>query len=354
MDERQREFLFELIETPSPTGFEAAGQRVWIDYVESFADEVRTDAYGNAIAVHEGSGGPEIAVTGHADEIGFVVRRIDDDGFLHLSRVGGTDKTVSRGQHVTVHASDESVDGVVGQTAIHLRDRDEDSEVADITEQYVDIGAADREEATELVDVGDPLTVSSTVEDLQGSRLTGRAMDNRVGVWAAAETLRQAHEADTEATVYAVSTVQEEVGGNGAQMVGFDLEPDAAVVVDVTHATDTPGLPGKKQIDVELGGGPSVRRGQPDHPVLVDALRTVASDQETEIQIEAGSNTTLTDANSLFVQRGGIPSVNVGIPTRYMHTPVEVVDSEDLTATVELAGGFVERAADFTPYRTRI
>ncbi|MFD1588852.1 M20/M25/M40 family metallo-hydrolase [Halorientalis brevis] len=353
MDDRQREFLFELLETPSPTGFEAAGQRVWVDYVEAFADEVRTDAYGNAVAVHEGSGGPEIAVTGHADEIGFVVRRIDDDGFLHLSRVGGTDKTVSRGQHVTVHASDGPVQGVIGQTAIHLRKKDED-EVADITEQYVDVGAEDRDEATELVDVGDPITVSSTVEDLHGSRLTGRAMDNRVGVWTAAETLRRAVEADVDATVYAVSTVQEEVGGNGAQMVGFDLEPDAAVVVDVTHATDTPALPGKKKIDVDLGGGPSVRRGQPDHPVLVDALRTVASDEEIDVQLEAGSNTTLTDANSLFVQRGGIPSVNVGIPTRYMHTPTEVVDADDLTATIDLAGAFVERAGEFTPYRTSV
>ena len=353
MDERQREFLFELLETPSPTGFEAAGQRVWVEYVESFADEVRTDAYGNAIAVHEGDGGPEIAVTGHADEIGFVVRRIDEDGYLHLSRVGGTDKTVSRGQHVTVHASDEPVQGVIGQTAIHLREKDAD-DVADISEQYVDVGAADEAEAADLVDVGDPITVASTVEDLHGSRLAGRAMDNRVGIWTAAETLRRAVEADADATVYAVSTVQEEVGGNGAQMVGFDLEPDAAVVVDVTHATDTPGLPGKKRADVDLGGGPTIRRGQPDHPVLVDALRSVAGDGDVDVQMEAASNDTLTDANSLFVQRGGIPSVNVGIPTRYMHTPVEVVDAEDLTATVDLTAGFAERASAFAPFRTQV
>ncbi|MFB6164425.1 MAG: M42 family peptidase [Haloarculaceae archaeon] len=350
MDDAPRELLTDLLETPSPTGFETGAQRVWLDYVEAFADEVRTDAYGNAVAVHEGDG-PAIAVTGHGDEIDFVVRRIDDDGFLHLSRIGGTDKTVSRGQHVTVHADDGPVHGVIGQTAIHLRERDAEESVADIEEQYVDVGADDREQAAARVGVGDPITVASGVHDLLGSRLTGRAMDNRVGTWAAAETLRRAAESDVDATVYAVSTVQEEVSGNGARMVGFDLDPDAAIVVDVTHATDTPDLPGKKNADVDLGGGPTIRRGQPDHPVLVEALRTVADDDEIEVQLEAASNDTLTDANSIFVQRGGIPSVNVGVPTRYMHTPVEVIDTVDLEGAVALASGFAERAASFEPYR---
>ncbi|WP_335998580.1 M20/M25/M40 family metallo-hydrolase [Halorientalis halophila] len=350
MDERGREFLFELLETAAPTGFETAGQRVWIDHCSELADEVRTDAYGNAVAIHEGDpDAPTIAVTGHGDEIGFVVRRIDDDGFLHLSRIGGTDKTVSRGQHVTVRTDDGPVRGVIGQTAIHLRDGDDD-EVADITEQYVDVGAADEDEARELVDVGDPLTVASGVEELQGSRLSGRAMDNRVGTWTAAEVLRHAVENDVDATVKAVSTVQEEVGGNGAQMIGFDLDPDAAVVVDVTHATDTPGLAPKRDVDVALGEGPSIRRGLPDHPVLVDALRTVAADEDRPVQLEAASNTTKTDANSLFVQRGGIPSVNVGIPTRYMHTPVEVIDTGDLTGAVEVIAGAVDRADAFAPF----
>ncbi|RXK51077.1 M20/M25/M40 family metallo-hydrolase [Halorientalis pallida] len=350
MDERRREFLYELLETGAPTGFETAAQRVWIDHLSDVADDVRTDAYGNAVAVHEGDpDAPTIVVTGHGDEIGFVVRRIDDDGFLHLSRVGGTDKTVSQGQHVTVRTDDGPVAGVIGQTAIHLRDG-EDDDVAEITEQYVDIGAADGEEARDLVDVGDPLTVASGVEELQSTRLTGRAMDNRVGTWSAAEALRRAVEKDVAATVKAVSTVQEEVGGNGAQMIGFDLDPDAAVVVDVTHATDTPGLAAKRDVDVALGAGPSIRRGLPDHPTLVDALRTVAADEDIAVQLEAASNTTKTDANSIFVQRGGIPSVNVGIPTRYMHTPVEVIDTGDLTSAVDVITAAVERAEEFAPF----
>ncbi|SDF65134.1 M20/M25/M40 family metallo-hydrolase [Halorientalis regularis] len=350
MDRRRREFLFELLETGAPTGFETAAQRVWIDHCSDVADDVRTDAYGNAVAVHEGDpDAPTVVVTGHGDEIGFVVRRIDDDGFLHLSRVGGTDKTVSRGQQVTIRTDDGPVSGVIGQTAIHLRDGDDD-EVAEITEQYVDIGAEDGDDARELVDVGDPLTVASGVEALEGARLTGRAMDNRVGTWSAAEVLRYAVENDVDATVKAVSTVQEEVGGNGAQMIGFDLDPDAAVVVDVTHATDTPGLAAKRDVDVALGEGPSIRRGLPDHPKLVDALRTVADEVDVPVQLEAASNTTKTDANSIFVQRGGIPSVNVGIPTRYMHTPVEVIDTSDLTGAVDVVAAAVERAEEFAPY----
>jgi endoglucanase len=352
MDDDARAFLTDLLETQAPTGFETAAQRVWLDYVADFADEVRTDAYGNAVAVHEG-GDTELAVVGHGDEIGFVVRRIDDDGYLHLSRAGGTDRTVSRGQHVTVLTDDGPIHGVIGQTAIHLRDKDED-DVAEISEQYVDIGVDDRESAADLVNVGDPIAVASTIHELQGSRLTGRAMDNRVGVWTAAEVLRRAVERDVDATVYAVSTVQEEVGANGAQMVGFDLDPDAAVVVDVTHATDTPGLPGKMDTGVELGGGPSVRRGQPDHPALVAALREAADEAEVEVQMEAASNSTLTDANAIFVQQGGIPSVNVGVPTRYMHTPVEVIDTADLLDGVELVAAFAGRAAGNAPFEVSL
>jgi len=351
MDERAREFLTELLETQAPTGFETPAQRVWTDYVADFADDVRTDAYGNAVAVHEG-GDTEVAVVGHGDEIGFVVRRIDEDGYLHLARAGGTDRTVSRGQHVTV-LGDEPVHGVIGQTAIHLRDRDED-EVAEISEQYVDIGVDDRDAAAALVSVGDPIAVASTVHDLQGDRLTGRAMDNRTGIWTAAETLRRAVERDVDATVYAVSTVQEEVGANGAQMIGFDLDPDAAVVVDVTHATDTPGLPGKMDTGVELGSGPSVRRGRPDHPELVGALRSAAAEEDVTVQFEAASNSTLTDANAIFVQQGGIPSVNVGVPTRYMHTPVEVIDTGDLTAGVDLVAAFAERAPESAPFEVSV
>jgi endoglucanase len=346
MNNGQREFLESLLSTASPSGYEASGQRVWIDYVSEFADEVMTDDYGNAVAVHEGSGdGPEIAFGGHGDEIGFIVRDIDDNGFLRIGRIGGSDRTVSQGQHVTIHTDDEPVQGVIGQTAIHLRDVGKE-EYNDIAEQFVDIGATDKEKAEELVEVGDPITFSTELFELNGTRLSARGMDNRVGTWSAAQGLRHAVEHDVDATIYAVSTVQEEVGIKGAQMVGFDLDPDAAIAVDVTHATDNPDVKGKHKGPVELGAGPVVSRGSANHPRVVDLARQAAKDADVDIQLQATGTRTGTDADAFYTSRGGIPSLNIGIPNRYMHTPVEVIDTEDLDGVAALLGGIAEAAGE--------
>ena len=351
MDDDRRAFLTELLTTPTPSGYEAVGQRVWLDYVQSFADDVWTDDYGNAVAVHEG-GEPSIAFGGHGDEIGYIVRDITDDGFLRIGSIGGADRTVSKGQHVTVHAKDP-VAGVIGQTAIHLRDRENDSH-DDIAEQFVDIGVENGDEAGELIDVGDPVTVDTRVRSLYGTRIAARGMDNRVGVWAAAEGLRAAVEADVDATVYAVSTVQEEVGVQGAKMVGFDLAPDAAVAIDVTHATDNPDIPGKRVGPVELGDGPVVSRGSANHPSIVDLARDAAAEAGVDVQLQATGSRTGTDADAFYTSRGGIPSLNLGIPNRYMHTPVEVIDTDDLDATANLLGAIAGDAADAAPFGLEI
>lgn len=351
MDERQRDFLDGLLTTPSPSGFETDGQRVWIDYVNEFADDVRTDAYGNAVAVSEG-GPTEIAVVGHADQIGYIVRRVDDDGFLHLGPIGGIDKTVSRGQYVVVHADSGPVSGVIGQTAIHLREGDD--EYSEINEQKVDIGAEDGEAARELVSVGDPITIESRVCDLQGTRLAASGLDNRVGTWTAAEALRTIAGSDHEPTVYAVSTVQEELGVRGAEMVGFDLAPDAAIAVDVTHASDGADAPADRGGDIDLGSGPVIGRGSANHPALVAALRAAANQEGIGVQLEARGIATGTDADAFYTSRGGIPSLNLGIPNRYMHTPVEVVDTEDLLATVELLSSFADRTAADEEFRLEV
>ncbi|WP_135820657.1 M20/M25/M40 family metallo-hydrolase [Halostella litorea] len=349
MDEDEREFLDDLLAAATPSGYEAPGQRVWLDRVEPAADEVRTDDYGNAVAVSEGSG-PAVAIAGHADQIGLLVREIDDDGHLHVGPVGSVDRTVTRGQGVTVHADDGPVPGVVGQTAIHVRDEvDDDASVAD---QHVDVGAADGEAARELVSVGDPVTVDGAVRDLQGSRVAGPGMDNRVGMWVAAEAFRRA--ADADATVYAVSTVQEEIGRKGAGMVGFDLDPDAVVAADVTHALDYPAAPGEKGSDVALGEGPVVTRGSTNHPVLSDALRSVAADAGVDAQVQAAPTHTLTDADTFATSRSGVPAVYLGLPNRYMHTPVEVVDTADLTAAADLFAAFARSADQYAPFAVDI
>jgi len=348
MDDNRQAFLESLLDTPSPSGFETAGQRVWIDYVSEFADDVQVDEYGNAVAVHEG-GDTEIAIAGHSDEIGLMVRDITDDGYLALSRIGGSDRTVTRGQHVTVHTDNGPISGVIGQTAIHLRDRDDEG-VDDVAEQHVDIGVVDGDAARERVEIGDPITVASELQSLADTRLAARGMDNRVGIWTAAETLRRASERDADATIYAVSTVQEEVGLKGAQMVGFDLDPDAVIAVDVTHATDSPSVPGKRSNSVELGEGPVVTRGSASHPRLVEALRATATEDDVALQLQATGIRTGTDADAFYTQRGGIPSLNLGLPNRYMHTPVEVIDTDDLDAAAELLSSFAVSAGDHTPF----
>ncbi|WP_226481532.1 M20/M25/M40 family metallo-hydrolase [Natrinema amylolyticum] len=334
MDRQRRQFLDDLLETATPSGFETVGQRLWIDYVSEFADEVRTDAYGNAVAVLEG-GDSSLALTGHGDEIGFMVRDIEENGAIRITPIGGSDRTVSKGQHVRIHTTDGTVPGVVGQTAIHLRDREDDS-IDDIDDQYVDIGTEDADETAELVDRGDPVTFDQTVSELENDRIAARGLDNRIGIWAAAEALRRAAQRDLDTTVYAVSTVQEEVGLQGAKMVGFDLAPDAVVAIDVTHATDASGTPSSRKTGVELGEGPVVVRGSANHPELVRTAREVSADADIDIQLQASGNRTGTDADAFYTSRGGIPSLNVGVPNRYMHTPVEVVDLADLDAAADL------------------
>ena len=350
MDDTRRSFLEELLSVSTPSGFETAGQRRWLEYVETYADETRVDAYGNAVAIREGDpDAPSIAVAGHGDEIGLMIRAITDEGFLKLTRIGGSDRTVTKGQHVTVHADDGPVEGVIGQVAIHLRDPAKD-EYDEIAEQYVDIGVEDGEAAEELVSVGDPITLAGTLSELAGERVAGRGMDNRVGIWTAAEAFRRAVEADSDATVYAVSTVQEEVGLRGAEMVGFELDPDAVVVVDVTHATDQPDSPGEKGSDVELGAGPVVARGSANHPALVEAVRTVGEGSGIDLQLSATGTRVGTDADAFYTARGGTPALSVGIPNRYMHTPVEVVDLDDLEAAAELLAETARRVGEFAPF----
>lgn len=343
MDSPRRAFLEELLETPSPSGYETDGQRVWLEYVEEFADETRTDAYGNAVATYEGGDGPHIVFSGHADEIGYTVASITEDGFVRIIPIGGADPLVSRGTQIQIITDEGPVNGVIGQTAIHLRDPEDEADVPEISAQHVDIGAEDEAQARELIEVGDPATAATGVHDLAGTRLSARGLDNRVGVWVAAEALRLAKERDVNARVCAVSTVQEELGLKGAEMVGFSLDPDAVVAVDVTHAADNPGFPEDWANDLELGDGPVVSRGTANHPELVDAIRDAAAAEDLAVQLQATGRQTGTDADAFYTQRGGIPSLNLGIPNRYMHTPAEVVDTDDLETAARVLAAMADR-----------
>ena len=341
MEEKPLKFLERLIETPSPSGFEVAAQRVWADYVRPFCDEFSSDAYGNAFArLGDPGRKPHVALAGHIDELGFMVNHINEDGFLFVQGIGGIDRALFRGQRVHVHGRHCTVDGVTGSLAIHLQEPDDRKKVPEMHEMYIDIGATSKKVAEELVSVGDAITYADGFARLQGDRVAARGCDNRIGVWSAAEGLRLLSLERTACCVTAVSTVQEENGLYGATMAAYALKPDVALVVDVTHATDIPNCSKPKHGDVRLGKGPVISFGSSNHPLVVQRLLAVAAREKIPVQREANPRRTGTDADAFFLQRGGVPTASIGLPNRYMHSPVEVVDLADLTALAQLLAAF--------------
>ena len=326
------EFLARLLNTATPSSDEARGQRVWLDYVTPFADKVETDTYGNALAVLNPEGSPKIMVEGHADEIAFQIQYIDDDGFIYFSGVGGHDPSLARGQRVHIHGRHGEVLGVIGALAIHMQDRAKKAEVPELHELFIDIGAASRKEAEKRVAVGDFITYIVGWQQLHGEVYIARACDNRIGTFVAAETLRLCAKAGKKlkANVVAASAVGEENGLYGAQMIGYSVQPDAALVIDVGQATDIPITNKKRFGEIRLGHGPILSRGSVNHPVLVKRLEEVALKNKMAFQRGIDPRRSGTDADAIFLQRGGIASVAIGVPNRYMHTPVEAVHLQDL------------------------
>jgi endoglucanase len=363
MTDDARDFLFELLETPSPTGFELDGQRVWAGYLEAAADRIETNTYGSTFAVLEGSGdssengdAPRLMLDAHADEIGLMVSHITDEGFLHVRPIGGSDRKISQARRVRVLTEKSgALSGVTGHTAIHLRDR-KDDDVPEWKEIYIDIGAEDGDEARERgVRVGLPVVSAEGPEQITEHRLAGRALDNRLGGFVIAETLRRLSEGERpEATVVAANSVQEEIGGYGAEMAAFALAPDVAVAFDVTHATDTPGLDPAKHGNVKMGEGPSVTHGTSTHPRVVERLIDVAEGEEIPLQHEASSRRTGTDTDAIFRQRGGVPSALMSVPLRYMHSMSELVDLRDLERCIELQVAFARSLGEGDTFRAEL
>lgn len=334
------EFLKKLLTTPTPSGYESPGQRIWCNYARRFADEVRTDAYGNAIAVLNPGGDPKILLDGHADELGLMVKHIDDKGYVYFQRIGGVDPATVRNKRVDIHTAKGIVRGVIGATAIHLQERGKEPKAPKMHECWIDIGAKDGKAAKARVAIGDPATFVDSFEMLDKNIAIARAMDNRVGTWAVIEALRMAKSAKPACAIYACSSIQEETGCNGAQMQVYNVRPHAAIAVDVTHATDTPGIDAKQHGEVKMSGGPTVSIGRENHPAVVDRLRKVARKKKISLQIETFSLTGGTDAYAMWTKNGGVPAAIVGIPNRYMHSTVEMLDLRDLENTAKLLAAF--------------
>ncbi|VVM07347.1 tetrahedral aminopeptidase [Methylacidimicrobium cyclopophantes] len=353
MQTEQLDFLRKLIETPSPSSGESVAQRAWLDYVKSYADRVETDAYGNALALLHPEGSPKILLAAHIDEIGFQVQYVDERGFIYFTTVGGSDPLLARGQRVRIHHEGRAVLGVIGSLAIHLQDREGKQDPPKWHELFIDIGAQSQQEALERISIGDLITYDSGFAPLHEELWVGRACDDRVGAFVVAEALRRisARREGLQACVIAASTIQEENGLFGASMVGYSAHPDAAVVVDVGHATDIPIADKKRHGDVQLGKGPILSRGSVNHPLLVRRLAEVARKHRIPYQQGIDPRRSGTDADAIFLQRGGIPTVALGIPNRYMHSPVEVVHLQDLETLAEWLSLFVGDLQEHESFR---
>jgi putative aminopeptidase FrvX len=344
MDDRTT-FLEALLDEPGPSGWEVRPARVWRREAERFADRVWTDVHGNSFAAMGEERRPRVMLAGHMDEIGLQVTHVDEKGFLYVDGIGGWDSQVLVGQRVRVLGREGDVPAVVGKKPIHLMKEADRKKVSEIRDLWLDLGAGSRDEAAELgVRVGDPVVLASGFLRLAGDRIASRAIDNRVGAYVVLEALRYlAEDPAPAAGAVAVATVQEEIGytGGGARNSAFALEPDAALVVDVTFATDVPDVNAKEVGEHKVGGGPVLSRGSANHPVVVDRLVAAAEAGEIPYTLQAAPRATRTDADGIFLVRAGVPTGVVSIPNRYMHSPSELVSLSDLDRAARLLAGFV-------------
>ncbi len=352
MQDESYAFLKDILQTPSPSGFERPVQDRVRTWARNHADEVRTDRHGNVIAVLHPEGQPRIMLAGHCDQIGLMVQFIDDHGFLFVQPIGGWDMQILLGQNLTVWTRQGPVAGVVSRKAPHLLTPEERNKVPQFWDVWVDIGAKNREDAESLVMPGDPLTVDLGVRELRNGLVSSPALDDKVGVWTVMETLRLLHGRPLQAAVYCVSTVQEEVGLRGAATSTYGIHPTVGVAVDVCHAADTPGSDKKQLGDTRLGNGPVLFRGANINPHVFGGLETAAQAHSIPVQVRGAPRATGTDANVMQISREGVATGLIGIPNRYMHSPVEVVSLEDMERAARLLAEFcaaITPQIDWTP-----
>lgn len=342
MQEESFEFLRQIVNTPSPSGYEQKAQAVFREYTGRFADEVHTDVLGNSYAVINPEGYPRVMLSGHVDEIGFVVHYISDDGFIYFSPVGGHDSIVPVSQRVYIHTKHGPVLGIIGRKAVHLLGDEERRKKPDLSDLWIDIGVTSKKEAEELVRLGDTATYAYELQPLRGDLVTARGFDNKMGCYVVAEALRLLSDQRSALTaaVYAVSTVQEEVGLRGARTIAYEIDPQVAVTVDVGHSIDYPGVDKKKHGDQAIGKGPVVCRGSHINPLVFEMLVETATEKEIPYQIEVAGGRTGTDNDAIQLSRAGVATGLVSVPIRYMHTPCELLHLGDLENTVRLLAEF--------------
>jgi putative aminopeptidase FrvX len=350
-------FLERLLDAAGPSGFEVRAARVWREEAETFADEVRVDVNGNSFATVNPAGSPRVMLAGHIDEIGLQITHIDGQGFLYVAEIGGWDPQVLVGQRVSILTSSGGVTGVIGKKAIHLIEQDERSKASKTKSLWVDVGASSKKDVAKLgIRIGDPMVLAQGMVRLGKDRIASRAIDDRIGAYVVLEAVRLLAKGKKKprACATAVATVQEEIGysGGGARTSAYALEPQVAIVVDVTFSTDVPDVDKKELGEHELGGGPVLSRGSASHASVFELLAEVAEAEDIPYTVQAAPKATRTDADGIYLTRQGVPTGVVSIPNRYMHSPNEIVSMKDVKNTAELIAAFVRRLGpdtDFTP-----
>lgn len=348
------EFLKNLCNTPSPSGYEERVAEVYRSYLKPFADKVVTDQHGNVAAILNPDAEMKIMLAGHMDEIGFQIHYIDDKGFIYFRGIGGHDSMVPLGNRVFVHGK-EKVTGVIGRKPIHLLEAGEKDKRPELSDMYIDIGASSKEEALKYISIGDCVTYQYGFEQILGDRAIARGFDNRVGSFAVAEALRLLAESGRlhkNVGVYAVATVQEEIGLRGARTAAGWIGAQSGLAVDVDFAIDHPGLSQTKYGATDLGKGPSITRGANINPNVFRMLTEAADSENIPYQVSAEPGGTGTDANAMQTAGVGMATGLVGIPLRYMHTPCELLSLADVEHTGQVMAGYcalVTPETDFTP-----
>jgi endoglucanase len=341
-----------IMTAPSPSGYEQPVQRIVRKRMKPFADSIETDVHGNVVVALNPEGRPRVMLAGHADQIGMMVNYITDEGFLFFASIGGVDPSILPGSRVVVHGEGGPIDGVIGRKAVHLLTQTERGATLELRQLWIDIGAKNRKEAQRSVRVGDPVTFVLDVVRLGDDLMAGPAFDNKCGLWVVMEALRICAGRKLKCALFAVGTVQEEVGLRGARTSCYGVDPQVGIAVDVTHGSDYPDVDKRTVGEIKLGSGPAIARGPNVNPALEALLIKTAKAKRIAHQLSAEPRATGTDANAMQLSRAGVATALVSIPNRYMHTPVEVVSSADLTAAASLLAECVCRIGprtDFIP-----
>ncbi len=356
MRQESLDFLREIVNTPSPSGYEERAAEVYRTYTRPLADGVSTDIHGNVSAILNPGAEAKIMLAGHMDEIGFIVHYISDEGFLYFSGIGGHDSVIPIGQRVWVHGK-EQVAGIIGRKAIHLLEEEERKKKPELKDLWIDIGANSRAQVEEVIQLGDVVTFQYEFQELMNDRATARGFDNKMGSFVVAEALRLLKEEgglDPGVGVYAVATVQEEIGLRGARTAAFGIDPRCGLAVDVNHAIDYPGVSKTRFGALDVGKGPSVMRGANSNPIVFRMILQAAEEEGIPFQVDVAPGGTGTDGNVMQISRGGMAVGILGVPLRYMHTPCELLSLTDVENCAKLMAAYCRRVKPFTDFTPRI